>query len=363
MDWDDIMQSGEFIVVTLNGEDTYFEQGGIMMGAVYAVVSEFAKENGLRLRIETAQDTLDAIKMLQESEADVVALPLSRSLVNKEHLMASGIRDSINHTTWAVRSSSEKLAENLNQWIRNTDIQALIRQEGEMRSPERRVKRRVRAPFLSREKGEISIYDDAFKHMAGVTRTDWRLIAAQCYQESGFDPEAVSYAGAKGLMQLMPATAEAMGTPSSELFDPHVNLETATRYLCHLQGLFHDIPRSEERTKFVLAAYNGGPGHIRDAMSLAKKHGNNPHLWAEVEPFIRRLSQPAYYRDPVVKHGYMIGNETADYVSSILARYRAYGGTVSNMSSTSSALPRRSCKNKGNNRKNKIYTPEELKNK
>jgi membrane-bound lytic murein transglycosylase F len=76
----------------------------------------------------------------------------------------------------------------------------------------------------------------------------------------------------------------------------------------------------------VLAAYNGGHFHIRDAMALAQKNGRNPRLWRDVEHFVLALSQPDYYNDPVVKNGYMRGTETVDYVRKIQERWNGYRG-------------------------------------
>ena len=76
----------------------------------------------------------------------------------------------------------------------------------------------------------------------------------------------------------------------------------------------------------MLAAYNGGHFHIRDAMALAQKNGRNPYHWHEVEPFVLGLSRPEYYNDPVVKNGYMRGSETVDYVRKIQERWNGYRG-------------------------------------
>ena len=76
----------------------------------------------------------------------------------------------------------------------------------------------------------------------------------------------------------------------------------------------------------MLAAYNGGHFHIRDAMALARKHGRNPYHWHEVEPFVLGLSRPEFYNDPVVKNGYMRGSETVDYVRKIQERWNGYRG-------------------------------------
>ena len=219
----------------------------------------------------------------------------------------------------------------------------------------------MRAPYLSREKGIISVYDLEFRAASAVTGWDWRLIAAQCYQESGFDPNATSYAGAKGLMQIMPRTAVHLGV--SNVNDPKENVAAAARYIRELSGKFSGIRDSGERIKFVLAAYNGGVGHIQDAQALARKYGKNPHLWDDVSFYVRSLTQPLYYRDPVVSYGYMIGSETYGYVDAILSRWRAYGGnpgagTIAGYSdyAVSGNRPRKSNRfTKGT----KIYAPDD----
>ena len=151
-------------------------------------------------------------------------------------------------------------------------------------------------------------------------------MAAQCYQESCFDPNARSWAGACGLMQIMPSTASSLGLSHNKLFSPEDNIATAALYLRQLNNKFSDIGSSSERLCFVLAAYNGGSGHIRDAMALARKMGKNSNRWNDVAQCVLLLMQPKYYRDPVVKFGYMRGSETVDYVARIRERYRSYSG-------------------------------------
>lgn len=194
------------------------------------------------------------------------------------------------------------------------------------------IHRVVRAPYINTEKGIISPYDNLFKAAAAQTGWDWRLIAAQCYQESGFDPNARSGAGARGLMQLMPSTAEHYGLSKEEICQPEKNVGVAAQCLRALQRQFSDIRSPEERIHFVLASYNGGTGHVRDAMALCKKYGGNPQRWQDVSRYILALQQPQYYRDPVVKYGYMIGSETTGYVARVVARARQYGARLTAVS-------------------------------
>ena len=120
------------------------------------------------------------------------------------------------------------------------------------------VKRRVYAPMLNRAGGIISRYDKLFQQYSRIVGWDWRLMAAQCYQESTFDPMAESWAGAKGLMQIMPSTADEVGLAPEDMYHPEKNIEAAARYMKKLDTRFSDIGDARERQDFVLAAYNGG---------------------------------------------------------------------------------------------------------
>ncbi len=98
---------------------------------------------------------------------------------------------------------------------------------------------------------------------------DWRLIKAQMLQESGAEARAVSPVGAKGLLQLMPATAHELGFDVMELFDPEQNLQAGVKYLRIQYSHMPEIRTHDERIKFSLGAYNGGRGYINKALELA----------------------------------------------------------------------------------------------
>lgn len=125
--------------------------------------------------------------------------------------------------------------------------------------------------------GVISKYDHLFKKYAPMARIDWRLMAAQCYTESGFDTYAKSWAGYCGLMAIMPGTAKELGIPVSSLTNPEINISASATCMAKFERMFQDIGDPFERLKFRLAAYNAGPWHIRDAMALTRQHGKNPH--------------------------------------------------------------------------------------
>ena len=305
-----IEQAGELIAVTLSGPDTYYDYQGRHLGAHFLLCQRFASHLGVRLRMETCRDTAEVLSRLASGEADLAALSLSG-----DTLLAG----------WVVGDGKPQLAEELAAWYRPGLLDEARREERSLLQT-RRVRRRVHAPMLSR--GVISHYDELFKRYARTCNWDWRLIAAQCYQESTFDPEAESWAGAKGLMQIMPRTADHLGLPRDQMTDPELNIAAATRYLRELEHDLLAIHNRTERQNFVLASYNGGIFHVRDAMRLAERDHKDPHRWDDVRTYILRLSQPEYYRDTLVQYGYMRGSETADYVDRIRERYEKYRRSV-----------------------------------
>lgn len=323
-----ILSSGELIIVTVSGPDTYYEYQGRAMGLQYALAEDFARGEGLRLRVETVRDTADMFRMVREGKADVAACLLPTAQVEGEGCVVAGVRDDSLGRAWAIAAGHPALAQALDGWYATGVRVEVTRDEARRHQERRQVRRKVRAPYISKEQGIISTYDNHFRLASRATGWDWRLIAAQCYQESGFDPHAQSWAGACGLMQIMPSTAAHLGLSRDRIFDPVDNIAAAARYIRELRGMFAGVCDREEQIKFVLASYNAGPGHVQDAMALARKYGRNPHRWADVGYYVLHLSEAKYYRDPVVKHGYMIGEETYGYVSSVWERWRAYGGSV-----------------------------------
>lgn len=309
-DLDDIERSGELIALTLSGPNTYYDYHGRHLGAHTMLCQRWADHLGVRLRMEVCRDTAEMLSRLQAGEADVIAFPLQQ--------------DSL-RLGWVVDSTKTQLLSSLEQWY-NPELLASVRNEEQRILKGGGVKRRVYAPMLNRAGGVISRYDGLFQQYSRPIGWDWRLMAAQCYQESTFDPMAQSWAGAKGLMQIMPQTADHLGLARNDLHHPEKNIAAAARYLKELESQFNDIRERRERQDFVLAAYNGGYHHIRDAMALAQRDGKNPHRWDDVSAYVLHLSDPRYYQDPIVKHGYMRGSETFGYVKSIRQRWQQYRG-------------------------------------
>lgn len=229
---------------------------------------------------------------------------------------------------WAVRKDQPLLAAKADEWHK----EGLTRPEytASMKRYFETSKRAPHSPVLSVSEGKISIYDDLFKKYAPTIGWDWRLLASLAFTESNFDSTAVSWAGAKGLMQLMPSTAKANGMPEGMEHNPEESVKAAVKYLGRTARSFANIPE-EERVKFVLASYNSGIGHILDAMALAEKYGKDRHVWTDnVEPYILLKSNEEYFTDSVCKHGYFRGIETYNFVRDITQRFERYKEIIKN---------------------------------
>jgi len=169
--------------------------------------------------------------------------------------------------------------------------------------------------------GRVSPWDDLVRTYADRYGFDWRLIVAQMHQESRFDPEAQSWMGAQGLMQVLPRTGREFGFEN--LTDPETGIHAGVRYLDWVRERFSASLAAGERTWFALAGYNAGHGHVRDARRLARELGLDPDRWfGNVEQAMLKLAEPEYARR--ARHGYVRGSEPVKYVRRIRQRYRAY---------------------------------------
>ena len=225
---------------------------------------------------------------------------------------------------WAVSKESDLLLAELNGWIQEmkgkNEYYAIYNKYFKNRKDFRR---RVKSEFYSLNNSSISEYDQLIQKYAEKIGWDWRLLSALVYQESRFQPEATSWAEAKGLMQLMPGTARDLGV--EDRADPEQSLYGGTKYLRQLFDHFQSIPDTLERMKFAMASFNAGLGHVEDARRLAKANGINPSLWDNnVEEAILELSFASGYNHPVVKYGYVRGIEPYTYVDQIMERYGHY---------------------------------------
>lgn len=230
---------------------------------------------------------------------------------------------------WAVRKEgSEQLVSLLNEWlqmIKGNSHHAILYSKYFLNESLAQI---FRSDYYTLNTGRISPWDGHIQKFSETISWDWRLLAALIYQESRFNPNAVSWAGAHGLMQVLPSTGRNFGVDVTS--SPENNIRAGVLYLKYLQDFFEQkIPDENERIKFILAAYNAGEGNILDAMRLAEKNGKNPLIWDNnVAYYLLKKSDPAFYNDPVVQFGYCRGDEPVNFVSQILVRYSQYRSLI-----------------------------------
>lgn len=270
--------------------------------------------------------TEDLITQVATGEIDYAICDNDLARLNKTYYPQLNINVAISfdqRSSWAVRQTSPQLKEVVNQW-HDTNVTSPAYRASTKRYFENS-KRIPHGSILSVKDGKISHFDHLFKKYAEEIGWDWRLLASLAFTESNFDTTAVSWAGAKGLMQLMPRTARAMGVPEGKEQNPEESVKAAAKYLKLTARSFSKIEDPNERIKFVLAAYNGGMGHVFDAMALAEKYGKNKYVWDNnVADFILLKSNEEYFNDPVCRNGYFRGIETFNFVKEILARAEVY---------------------------------------
>ncbi len=228
---------------------------------------------------------------------------------------------------WAVNKHSVELKRAIDTWLtdfKNTKRFKAIYARYYSNNKSAQI---VGSEFYALNSGKISQYDKVIKKYSSEINWDWRLVASLIYQESRFKPDAISWAGAFGLMQLMPGTAQKMGV--DENASPMDQIKAGIELIKWLEERFSNIQDKNERIKFVLASYNVGLGHVIDAQNLALKDGKDPNVWDDcVDQYLLKKSNPEYFNDPVVKYGYCRGVETYNYVAQILDRYEHYKNIV-----------------------------------
>ncbi|MCT4589062.1 MAG: transporter substrate-binding domain-containing protein [Carboxylicivirga sp.] len=289
-----------------------------------------AEEIGGEIFIDTLPGTLtteEIIEMVVDGQIKQTVADLNIASLMASYYPVLNIDVSLSTTQrmgWVVRQSSPQLLNAINEWLlpykKESEYYVIYNKYYKNKKD---YKRRVNSDFYSLKQNQISKYDDLIKKEAAKLNWDWRLLASQVYQESKFNPSAVSWAGAVGLMQMMPATAKEMGVQWRS--NPEQSMQGGVRYLSQLLSRIENVEDSLQQVKFALASYNCGLGHVEDARRLAKKYNLNPNLWDDhVEKMILALRFPKNFNDPVVKHGYLRGKEPYNYVRQIFERYDHY---------------------------------------
>lgn len=169
--------------------------------------------------------------------------------------------------------------------------------------------------FVRAAKSKLPKYREMFEAYAG--NLDWRLLAAMAYQESHWDPDAVSPTGVRGMMMLTRGTAKDMGV--TDRTDAQQSISGGARYFANLLRRIPARIQVPDREWMALAAYNVGLGHLEDARRITQRLGYNPDLWIDVKKHLPLLRQKKYYK--TTRFGYARGDEAVNYVENIRRYY------------------------------------------
>jgi membrane-bound lytic murein transglycosylase F len=316
-------------LTTLGNKDVYIQENSSFKERL----DNLSNEIGDTIHIVELEniETEEIISMVARGEIQYAICDENVALVNQTYYPNLDIKTAISfhqNIAWGVRKESTVLLLNINEWIddfKNSKQHKAIYNKYFKNNKSVNIKR---SEYFASLTGKVSDYDNVIKKHSEWLNWDWKLLASLIYQESKFNTNARSWSGAFGIMQLMPITAERFGIDS--LASPEENIEAGVKFIKWIEDQFSYIENDYERTKFVLASYNVGPGHVFDAQRLAKKNGKDPNVWEDnVDLYMLKKSEPKYYQDPVVKHGYCRGKEPFNYVSEVLDRYEHYKNMIS----------------------------------
>lgn len=278
------------------------------------------------VKIVTVESDLTTEDLLEQVADEKIGYTLADEQIaqaNKTYLPELEIGPAISadqHLAWAVHPAAEDLVAEINKMVtqlkREPTFNVIYNRY--FKSPKHHAHRRSSKLYAS--SGQISPYDEIIKKAAERHDLDWVLLAAQVYQESRFDPQAESWAGARGLMQIMPATAKELGIENPE--NPAQSVNAGAAYLAQMRERVGEAATESDRLKMALAAYNCGLTHVRNAKKLQRELGGKADTWREVREGLRKLSQKKYYSRP--EYGYVRASEPLRYVEQITSRAAAY---------------------------------------
>lgn len=315
--------------IDLAGKSVYVQKNSSHAERLHSLAKEIGEPVSV---IEVPYESETLIQLVASGEIDFAVCDENIAVVNATYFPDIDVRTPVSfhqNLAWGIRKThSDQLQKELDRWIVNfkkTQTFALIYAKYFKNSRSSSI---VRSDYYALNTGKVSPWDNIIKTFSDSINWDWRLLASLICQESRFIPDVESGAGAYGLMQIMPETGKNFGIDITS--SPQNNIKAGIKYIGWLHTIFDPkIPDENERTRFILAAYNAGPGHVLDAMKLAEKNGRNPAIWDDnVAEWLLKKSDPKYYTDSVVKNGYFRGKESIAFVKEVLERYEHYKNII-----------------------------------
>ena len=171
--------------------------------------------------------------------------------------------------------------------------------------------------FMRHIETRLPEYRQIFEDEAAKQDVDWRLIAAMGYQESHWNPDAVSPTGVRGIMMLTLKTAADLNI--KDRLDPASSIDGGARYFKKTHARIDENVLEPDRTWMAMAAYNVGYYHLQDAREITRKRKKDPNRWIDVKESLPLLAKKKWYKQ--TRYGFARGWEPVRYVENIRSYY------------------------------------------
>ncbi len=281
-----------------------------------------------------AQDATPEHVLKQINNGDYQCTVIDSSILKLHRLHYTQLAEAYtlahSELAWLLPENSDKLKVHLTEWLKRIKRQSILAALNERYFGFTEIYDYYDAlVFKQRIKKRLPKYLSHFRKVGQDYQIPWSLLASVAYQESQWNPHAVSPTGVRGLMMLTKSTAQQLGIANRT--NPRLSIRGGAKYLKLMLRQTSEEVDKNDRIWFALAAYNIGAGHVHDARKLARKLGKNPNTWADVKTIFPLLSKRRYFSQ--LKHGYARGNEPVRYIDRIRLYHR-----ILNQSLNSSAV-------------------------
>jgi len=299
----------------LAGQEVFVRKGSVYDESLTALSAQLTARGKPPIVITAAPDVLEDDDVLEMVNAGLAPITVAddylatfwRTVFTNLSVHSDVAVRSGGTLAIAFRKENPKLREAVNTWIRKHGEGDAFRNVIERRYLETGTYAKSAAAQSERKKLQAVV--DLFKKYGARYDLDYLLMAAQGYQESTLDQNVKSPVGAIGVMQVMPATGKQLNVGDITQIDS--NIHAGVKYMRFMMDeYFANEPMDPlNKTLMTFAAYNAGPGRLRQLRRETEKKGLNPNIW------FGNVERVASER---------IGRETVSYVSNIFKYYVAY---------------------------------------
>lgn len=306
-----------------NIKDLNHKNIGILKKDIYPGFSQRLNQLAPEINIEEMENTTIQdlfASAINKKNNCIIAENFSGDFYNRYYSQLEKVTQLTDHysVSWLLTPNNQDLLQLVQAWYqkasRNDQInEILIRYKVHYE----KLSHSDIATLFKKIRTTLPLYKDIFKQASEEYDLPWQLIAAVAYQESHWQPEATSFTGVKGLMQLTEETANHIGV--DDRTDPEQSILGGAKYLRYLLDKQPANLNSKDRLALALAAYNIGFAHLKDAQRLAQRKGRNPVSWHQLREIFPLLEDPSNSAE--LQYGTARGNETVNFVERVKSFY------------------------------------------